>query len=394
MFIPLPYNSVKTGMPYYTKEMFELFPGTTFLSKNTQMSLVNNILPIAIQHNKRLNIFISSCNVSVNLMAIPRSIGNKSGISEFISTGKTFLFLISNLSQKIIQCVTFLKRKLHNGRETVYGIEGIISPIDPILTRDVVYTMNNVLMCMFDAIFAKNYNRDNIYKYNARTVSHYFLGPIIPHSKWVPNELVNELNNVNPFDKSQNPKISELYAMAKLYLIQELVDNLGTSLEIAVGMLNEVQKLYDLIMETIDTYPTSDLLTHDEVELYRGSKYGFTSLHDFLKWVYNGIYMFYLPKLQNDKNNKKPGFQNERFINKPLYVKFLKLYKSNSLFFDEQTNFMHELSSLENINPYKYKERINIDDIRDIMPGKDKFLSDRNSSTKRDKANDKKKISI
>ena len=247
---------------------------------------------------------------------------------------------------------------------------------------------------MVNTIFSKNYSLDKIYKYNARSVSHYFLGPIIPHSTWVPNELVNELNNANHFDKSQNPKISELYLMAKLYLIQELVDNIGTSLEIAVGILKEVKKLYDLIMETINIYPNSDLLTPDEVELYVESNYSFTSLYDFLTWVYNGIYIFYLPKLQNDKNNKKPAFRDERFMNKPLYVKFLKLYKSNSLFFDEQTNFMHEVESLENINPYKYKERINIDDIRDIMPGKDKFLSDKKSLTKKNKANNKKNISI
>ena len=29
----------------------------------------------------------------------------------------------------------------------------------------------------------------------------------------------------------------------------------------------------------------------------------------------------------------------------------MKAYKSNSLFFDEHTNFMHESSSYENINP-------------------------------------------
>jgi hypothetical protein len=99
-----------------------------------------------------------------------------------------------------------------------------------------------------------------------------------------------------------------------------------------------------------------------------------------------------LPKLQNDKNNNKPEFRNERFINKPLYKKFLKLYKANSLFFDEQTDFMHHSSSYENVNPYKYKQRINIDDVRDRMPDKDKFLSDNKLS--KNSNNDKIKTNV
>ncbi len=394
IFIPLPYNSTKTGMPYYTKQMFELFPGTTFISRNAKMSLVDNILPLAIERNERLNIFVSSCNVSNVLMAVPPSMSSKSGISNFISTGKNFLFLISNLSQKIIGCVTFLNRRPRKGREAVHGIDNIISPIDPILTIEVLDMMTRLLLCMNNEIFTKNYNHENMYKYNSRFVSHYFLGPIIPHSKWVPNELVKELNNDTPFDKSENPKLSELYAMAKLYLIQELVDNLGTSLELAVSMLTEVKKIYDLVINTIDMYSVEDLMTPMEVDFYRAIRPKFESLVDFLQWVHRGIYMFYLPKLQNDKHNKKPGFRRERFINKPFYVEFLKLYKNNSLFFDQQTDFMKEPFFIENINPHKYIERVNIDDVRDRMPGKDKFLSDSDLLKNKNKSKHKLNVSV
>jgi len=392
MFIPFPYNIAKTGMPYYTKQMFELFPGTTFISKNAEISLVDNILPLAIERNERLNIFISSCNISKVLMAVPDSITSKSGISKFISTGKNFLFLISNLSINIIGCVNFLKRRPRKGREAVYGIEDIISPVDPILTKDVVDIMTKVLLCMHNTIFTKNYNNDNMHKYNSSFVSNYFLGPIIPHSKWVPSELIKELNSDTPFNKSENPKISELYAMAKLYLIQELVDNLGTTLEIAVSIMKELKKIYDLVIETINTYSVEDLMTPIELDFYRAYHSKFELLFDFFDWIYRGIYIFYLPKLQNDKNNKKPGFRQERFINKPFYVKFLKLHKTNSLFFDQQTDFMKQPFLLENINPHRYIERVNIDDVRDRMPGKDKFLSD--SDLLKDKNKSKHKLNV
>ena len=55
---------------------------------------------------------------------------------------------------------------------------------------------------------------------------------------------------------------------------------------------------------------------------------------------------------------------------------------------------MHESSSYENINPYKYKQRINMDDIRDRMPGKGKFLSSRKSPRLSNAAKDKINVSI
>lgn len=399
LFIPIPYNRNKTGMPYYTKEMFQLFPGTTFMSKNTRLSLVNNILPFAIERNERFNIFISSCNVSYNLLAVTSSVHDKSGISHFISTGKTFLFLISNLSQTITSSIKFLSTKLYKGRETAYGVNMLLNTDDPKLTPEIVDTMDKVILNMQHNIFMKNYGYKEMHEYNTHTVPHYFLGSIIPkfHEYYKndnPNELVDELNKPNPFDTSKHPEVYELFAMARLYLIQELVDNLGTTLELAVSMLNQVNKLYIVILETIKTDPGTKLLTPAEVELYKRNYYLFLGVLYLLEWVYDNVYIYYLPKLQNDKNNNKPEFRDERFINKPLYKKFLKLYKANSLFFDEQTDFMHEPSSHENVNPYKYKQRINIDDVRDRMPGKDKFLSDNKLLKNSNNAKEKMNISV
>ena len=159
-------------------------------------------------------------------------------------------------------------------------------------------------------------------------------------------------------------------------------------------MLNQVNKLYIVILETIKTDPGTKLLTPTEVELYKRNYYLFLGVLYLLEWVYDNVYIYYLPKLQNDKNNNKPEFRDERFINKPLYKKFLKLYKANSLFFDEQTDFMHEPSSHENVNPYKYKQRINIDEVRDRMPGKDKFLSDNKLLKNSNNAKEKMNISV
>ena len=167
--------------------------------------------------------------------------------------------------------------------------------------------------------------------------------------------------------------------MAKLYLIQEFVDNIGTVLEIAVSMLVNLDKMYLLVLEEINSNPSNPLLNARLIHFLNSNREPFMKLYYFLENVYDNLYSYYLPKLANDKKNKNPKFKEERFINKPFYVKFMKAYKNNSLFFDQHTNFMHESSSYENMNPYKYKQRINMDEIRDRMPGKGKFLSSRKS---------------
>ena len=35
LFMPLPYNRVKTGLPYFKKELFQLYPETSLLSKTS-----------------------------------------------------------------------------------------------------------------------------------------------------------------------------------------------------------------------------------------------------------------------------------------------------------------------------------------------------------------------
>ena len=57
---------------------------------------------------------------------------------------------------------------------------------------------------------------------------------------------------------------------------------------------------------------------------------------------------------------------------------------------------MHESSSYENVNPYKYKQRVNMDEIRDRMPSKDKekFLSSNKSPRVSNAAKDRLIVSL
>ena len=63
IFVPVDYNLDKSTPYVARKELFKLYPGTTFFTKNTKMNLIETLLPIAIRENKRINIIIMSCAV-------------------------------------------------------------------------------------------------------------------------------------------------------------------------------------------------------------------------------------------------------------------------------------------------------------------------------------------
>jgi len=323
---------------------------------------------------------------------------NSTGITQFLSKGKEFLFIVASLSSLVDSCLRkYFDRMTFQGKETAVKMYSFKKNSDRV-DEELIDAVARSLICLKHSIFESAYTPDISDNYNYETMCPYFLGPIVPDGANIrnntENELINELNNSEPFKKSPNPIQSELYAMAKLYLIQEFIDNIGTVLEIAVSMLYNLYKIYMLVLEEIDNNPSNPLLSAGLIDLFENNREPFMKLYYFLENVYDNLYSYYLPRLQNDKKNKYPEFKSKRFINKPFYVKFMKLYKSNSLFFDEHTNFMHEASSYENINPYKYKQRINMDDIRDRMPGKGKFLSSRKSPRLSNVAKDKINVSI
>jgi hypothetical protein len=323
---------------------------------------------------------------------------NSTGITQFLSKGKEFLFIVASLSSLVDSCLRkHFDRMTFQGKETAVKMYSFKKKSDRV-DEELIDEVARSLICLRHSIFESAYTPDISDNYNYETIVPYFLGPIVPDGSDInsntENELVDELNNPEPFSNSPNPIQSELYAMAKLYLIHEFIDNIGTVLEISVSMLTRLNKLYWVVLEEIDTNPSNPLFTAKLIKFFTETHEPFIKLYHFLENVYDNLYSFYLPKLANDKENKNPRFKAERFINKPFYVKFMKLYKSNSLFFDEHTNFMHESSSYENINPYRYKQRINIDELRDRMSGKGQFLSSSKSTRLSNAAKDKINISI
>jgi hypothetical protein len=133
MGIFLPVNhKLDTSTPYLAKkELFKLYPGTTFFSKNTKMNLIESLLPIAIQRNRRINLFIVSCMVDYiegddlhnSLLGKP---GNFNPAITVLNTGKKFLSKFLRMANEYymvfydeyIYAFTYTKR---NGRYIFAG---------------------------------------------------------------------------------------------------------------------------------------------------------------------------------------------------------------------------------------------------------------------------------
>jgi hypothetical protein len=138
IFLPVDYTLDKSTPQLAKKELFKLYPGTTFLSTNTRMRLVETLLPIAIQQNRRINIVIMSCAVNYtqgddiydNLgNGKP---GNKNPAIETLTISKQYLSRINKLMDEYVLdfyksgILTFTHTIL-NGRDIFTGYRNYVS---------------------------------------------------------------------------------------------------------------------------------------------------------------------------------------------------------------------------------------------------------------------------
>lgn len=102
-FIPNNYEGDKSTPYRHKKELFRLYPGTTFLVKDTYIKLIETLLPIAIRENKRINLMIFSCNgyhtyddEIYNVPLVPKP-GLKNPAIEILTKAKRYITYTSKI---------------------------------------------------------------------------------------------------------------------------------------------------------------------------------------------------------------------------------------------------------------------------------------------------------
>jgi hypothetical protein len=138
IFSPVDYNLDKSTPQLARKELFKLYPGTTFLSSNTSMRLIETLLPIAIQQNRRINIVIMSCAVNyVEGDDVYENIGNgKPGninpAIETLTLSKKYLSRINKLMDDYViefykDGVLTFNHNIFNGKDVFTGYRNYVS---------------------------------------------------------------------------------------------------------------------------------------------------------------------------------------------------------------------------------------------------------------------------
>lgn len=138
VLLPVDYNLDKSTPQLAKKELFKLYPGTTFLSSNTSMRLIETLLPIAIQQNRRINIVIMSCVVNIiQGDDVYDNIGNRkpgdiNPAIETLTLSKRYLSRINKLMDEYVLefyndgVVTFT-HNIFNGKDIFTGYRNYIS---------------------------------------------------------------------------------------------------------------------------------------------------------------------------------------------------------------------------------------------------------------------------
>lgn len=135
IFLPVDYNTDKSTQQFAKKELFKLYPGTSFFSENTRMKLIETLLPIAIQQNRRINIIIASCavnhtqgdNVYDNYYTLGNSKpGDKNPAIQVLTFSKKYLSKINKIMNEYIFAfyrdgVMMFSHSIVNGKNVFTG---------------------------------------------------------------------------------------------------------------------------------------------------------------------------------------------------------------------------------------------------------------------------------
>ena len=143
-FVPINFESDKSTPYTYNKELFRLYPGTTFLAKNKDIKLIETLLPIAIRKNKRINIIIFSCNGyhsyddEINNVALFPKPGLQNPAIKLLTTAKRY---IANCSRVMGYFINSLE---DNGINLIDMIHDVVDGEDKFTLNTNYITTNNI----------------------------------------------------------------------------------------------------------------------------------------------------------------------------------------------------------------------------------------------------------
>jgi hypothetical protein len=300
VFVPVDYNTDKSTQQLAKKELFKLYPGTSFFSENTKMKLIETLLPIAIQQNRRINIIISSCavnytqgdNVYDNYYTLANhKPGNKNPAIQMLTFSKKYLSKINKIMDEYI--LTFYRDgvmsfnpSIVNGKSVLTGYTDYNHKLT--ILYDIAKHVIGFYNTKFEAFLMSGDTSSNI-------VDELFSFSIV-NERRITNRLVESGHNSQDywFDKFHT-YIDEMIKV-KIFTMNEFKDicspriiMIKTSLDIILENLRELRIRY-VTGPGVDaqTQGTCDML--DEAIKYANIMYTyFSRLESLLDYIVDGL---------------------------------------------------------------------------------------------------------
>ena len=300
VFVPVDYNTDKSTQQLAKKELFKLYPGTSFFSENTRMKLIETLLPIAIQQNRRINIIISSCavnytqgdNVYDNYYTLAnRKPGDKNPAIQVLTLSKKYLSKINKIMDEYI--LTFYRDgvmsfnpSIVNGKSVLTGYTDYNHKLT--ILFDIAQHVIGFYKTKFEAFLMSGDTSSNV-------VDEMFSFSII-NERRITNMLVESGRNLQDywFDRFHT-YVNEMIKV-KIFTMNEFKDicspriiMIKTSLDIILENLRDLRIRY-VTGPGVDaqTQGTCDML--DEAIKYANILYTyFSRLESLLEYIVDGL---------------------------------------------------------------------------------------------------------
>jgi hypothetical protein len=305
LFLPVDHNIDKSNPRLAKKEIFKLYPGTSFFSTTTRMRLIETLLPLAIEQNRRINIIIMSCAVNYTqgddiydnyyTLANPKP-GDKNPAIQILTVSKKYLSKINKMMDEYILAFYTdgfmpFSHSIVNGKDVFTGYRDF--------NKDNKYTM---LFTIAEHVISFYRDKFEVFIRSGDTSSNIvdeMFSFSIVNERRISNMLVESVNKVNKlqnywFDRFHT-YIDEMIKV-KIFTMNEFKDicsqriiMIKTSLDIILENLRDFRIRYGSGPQVdASTQKTCDML--DEAIRYANIMFDyFARLESLLGYIVEGL---------------------------------------------------------------------------------------------------------
>ena len=318
IFKAVDYTKKINRVPIIKKKIFELYPGTTFSTKNTMFELVKTLLPIAVKQNKVMNIVIFSCAVEhkntdpyiENPDPLYKKPSKVTPAMKLLIEGKKFIYSINKM-------IAFFVHAFEKDMISQYNIIKIderytydkkfeyFPPGEPPKIFEITQLETN-LSRFFSRYFTIFLQEKGPFNYSAVFS---FAGIDEQDMSYHLIEDDNPLANT--------PHINEIIKV-KIYLMQELYETFVKVIDYCLAILRDLleafTKYYDINLG--DAAMLTDIST--DIDIVNNINGFFTKLNQTITYITNGFY--------GTTSSTSPYPIHPQFLRYPKYIEVKKEY--------------------------------------------------------------------